>query len=35
MIMKLSTAVRIMGALMFLALLLAAAVFYLLGRLSA
>lgn len=34
MIMKLSTAVRIAGALMFLALLLSAAIFYLLGRLS-
>jgi len=35
MIMKLSTAVRIVGALMFLVVVLAAAVFYLLGRLSA
>ena len=35
MIMKLSTAVRIMGALALLALVLAAAVFYLLGRLNA
>ena len=35
MIMKLSTVVRIAGALGFLALLLAAAVLFLLGRLSA
>ena len=35
MIMKLSTAIRIMGALALLALLLAAAVFYLVGRLNA
>jgi hypothetical protein len=33
--MKLSTAIRIMGALVLLALLLSAAVFYLLGRLDA